>query len=67
MAKPKKSVEDMDEDMKGLDHNGMLQRQWKMLKQVLEKNAGTETNTPNDASPDEASNDASEETENSKP
>ena len=39
MANPKKSVEDMDEDMKGLDHNGLLQRQWKMLKQVLEKNA----------------------------
>jgi hypothetical protein len=39
MAKPKKSLKDMEEDMKGLGHNGPLQRQWKMLKQVLEKNA----------------------------
>lgn len=39
MPEKTKSIEEMDEDMKGLDHNGMLQRQWKMLKQVLEKNA----------------------------
>ena len=51
MANPKKSVEDMDEDMKGLDHNGMLQRQWKMLKQVLKKNA--ETGTDPDESEEE--------------
>ena len=59
MANPKKSVEDMDEDMKGLDHNGMLQRQWKMLKQVLKKNAET------GADPDESEEEPQTESDNS--
>jgi hypothetical protein len=59
MANPKKSVEDMDEDMKGLDHNGMLQRQWKMLKQVLERNAET------DADPDPAEDESRAESDDS--
>jgi len=59
MANPKKSVEDMDEDMKGLDHNGMLQRQWKMLKQVLKKNAET------GADPDESEEEPQTESDDS--
>jgi hypothetical protein len=41
MAKPDRSdIDRMEEDMRGLDHNGLLQRQWKKLRQVLERNAG---------------------------
>lgn len=63
MANSKKSVEDMDEDMKGLDHNGMLQRQWKMLKQVLEKNA--EAGIDPDKSADKNQEDPSSESDDS--
>ncbi|MFP4306097.1 MAG: hypothetical protein ACLFRG_01075 [Desulfococcaceae bacterium] len=63
MANPKKSLEDMDEDMKGLDHNGMLQRQWKMLKQVLEKNA--EAGIDSDESKDENQEDNPSESDDS--
>jgi hypothetical protein len=60
MANSKKSVEDMDEDMKGLDHNGMLQRQWKMLKQVLEKNAeaGIDPDKPTDKNQEDPSSES---------
>lgn len=56
MPEKAKSIEEMDEDMKGLDHNGMLQRQWKMLKQVLEKNAETNGEGDGSDSPDTAEN-----------
>ena len=40
MAKSNRSdIDRMEEDMRGLDHNGLLQRQWKKLRQVLERNA----------------------------
>lgn len=61
MAKPDKSIDKMDEDMKGLDHNGMLQRQWKMLRQVLERNAEAGADTPNEDSDDPS--EAAEKTE----
>lgn len=56
MPKESKSIEQMDEDMKGLDHNGMLQRQWKMLKQVLEKNAEANADGDTSDSPGNAEN-----------
>lgn len=44
MAKPKeKTIGKMDEDMEGLLHNGPIQRKWKELRQVLEKNAEKES------------------------